>query len=195
MNFTSCRLNKSPTLILKLAHVGGRRKSPRKLPAILLRVPHNISAYFNSDPGFAIGAMWEVRKSGFSQHDSYEMLTATESLATRDGGDMDTRTIASTNYHTESYQSTARIIVHALCGLTALFLIATCVTVGSSLASDRKQLFQTGQVMPSVALATGDCDTLKYANLILHLFINCVGTLIIGASNYLQQGIHSEVLS
>jgi len=134
--------------------------------------------------------MWEVRKSGVAHQDSYEMLTATESLATRDGGDMDTKAITSINYHTESYQSTSRIIVHGLCALTGLSLIATCVTVGSSLASDRKQTFQTGQVMPSVALARGDCDTLKYANLFLHLFINCVGTVIIGASNYLQQGIH-----
>jgi hypothetical protein len=138
--------------------------------------------------------MWEVRKSGVAHQDSYEMLTATEALATRDGEDMDTKTITSINYHTESYQSTSRIIVHALCALTALFLLATCVTVGSSLASDRKQKFQTGQVMPSVALARGDCDTLKYANLFLHLFINCVGTVIIGASNYLQQGIYPEIL-
>lgn len=134
--------------------------------------------------------MWDVRKSGDVHEESYEMLTATEALASRDGGDMDTRTLTSTNYHTESYQSTSRIIVHGLCALTALFLIATCVTVGSSLASDRKDEFQTGQVMPSVALARGDCDTLKYANLFLHLFINCVGTIIIGASNYLQQGMY-----
>ncbi|SRR5579862_3359539 len=135
--------------------------------------------------------MWDVRKSSDAHEESYEMLTATEAFASRDGGDMDTRTLTSTNYHTESYQSTSRIIVHGLSALTALFLIATCVTVGSSLASDRKETFQTGQVMPSVALARGDCDTLKYANLVLHLFINCIGTIIIGASNYLQQGIQN----
>jgi hypothetical protein len=133
--------------------------------------------------------MWEVRPKGDVDEDVYEMLTTTETQNRGDGTDSDIRTISSVKFGTESYQSTSRLIVHGLCILTALFLIATCVAVGNSIGSTKKVFFNITGIMPSVTLATGDCDSLKYANLSLHLFINCVGTIIIGCSNYLQQSM------
>jgi hypothetical protein len=131
--------------------------------------------------------MWEVRnQTGYDEE--YEMLTAQSSGSHRRGhDDTDKKAINTVNYKTESYQSTARILVWALCVLTGLMLIITCATVGSSIASTRKSLFGITGIMPSINLTDGDCDSLKYPNLILHLLINCIGTIIIAASNYLQQ--------
>jgi hypothetical protein len=135
--------------------------------------------------------MWEVRGKSDVEEDTYEMLTTTEALNNTDGADSDIRRISSVNFGSESYQSTSRLIVHGLCVLSALFLIVTCVAVGNSIGSTRKAFFHIDGIMPSVTLATGDCDSLKYANLSLHLFINCIGTIIIGCSNYLQQSMFS----
>lgn len=134
--------------------------------------------------------MWEVRGRS-DVEDTYEMLTTTETLNNTDGADSDIRRISSVNFGSESYQSTSRLIVHGLCVLSALFLIVTCVAVGNSIGSTRKAFFHIDGIMPSVTLATGNCDSLKYANLSLHLFINCIGTIIIGCSNYLQQSMFS----
>jgi hypothetical protein len=48
--------------------------------------------------------------------------------------------------------------------------------------------------MPSVTLASGDCNNLKYANWALDLIINCIGTAIIASSSYLQQSISLLIL-
>jgi hypothetical protein len=141
--------------------------------------------------------MWEVRSQQSEVHgEEYEMLTATEAAQhAKEAGDSDTNALERVQYRRESYQSTAYIITHGLCVLTGLMLVATCATFGSSIASNRKKEFNIDSIMPSVDLARGDCDTLKYANLAFHLFINCIGTIIIGCSNYLQQSSPSFAMS
>jgi hypothetical protein len=131
--------------------------------------------------------MGGIRHRHDSNDEEYELLRPDSVLYKDSGADGDTRSIASVNLRTESYQSTSRLIVYLFCGITALLLIFTCATVGSSITSNRKAIFHITGIMPSVNLATGECETLKYVNLTLHLLINCIGTIIIGCSNYLQQ--------
>jgi nicotinamide riboside transporter PnuC len=131
--------------------------------------------------------MWEARHRKDTNDEEYELLPTPETTRNKDGDDGDTRTITSVNLRTESYQSTSRLIVYVFTIITALMLIFTCATFGSSVASNRKAKFHIDGIMPSVNLASGQCETLKYVNLSLHLIINCIGTVIIGCSNYLQQ--------
>src|SRR5271169_2543319 len=120
--------------------------------------------------------------------EEYELLNATDTTGnSKDYADGDTRSLTSVHLGTESYQSTSRLIVYVFFLITALLLIFTCATFGSSIASNRKAIFGIKEIMPSVNVTTGDCETLKYVNLTLHLLINCIGTVIIGCSNYLQQ--------
>jgi hypothetical protein len=129
--------------------------------------------------------MWEARDL---QDDEYELLPrAIDPLPANDGADGDVRSMSSVNIRTESYQSTARLIVWAFALIAALLLVFTCAAFGSSLTSNKKAFFHVSGVMPSVSLGSGDCETLKYVNYSIHLLINCVGTIIIGCSNYLQQ--------
>ena len=131
--------------------------------------------------------MWEGRHRQDTNDEEYELLQTPDTTRNRDGADGDTREITSVNLRTESYQSTSRLIVYVFTIITALMLIFTCATFGSSIASNRKAKFHIQGIMPSVNLASGQCETLKYVNLTLHLIINCIGTVIIGCSNYLQQ--------
>lgn len=131
--------------------------------------------------------MWDARYRKDTYVEEYELLTTKDISRNNDEADGDTRSITSVNLRTESYQSTSRLIVYVFTVITALMLIFTCATFGSSLASNRKAKFHIDVIMPSVDLASGECETLKYVNLSLHLLINCVGTIIIGCSNYLQQ--------
>ena len=135
--------------------------------------------------------MWEVRRRKDNDGEDIELLTPDTSRF-QDGPDGDTKSIAPSRIRTESYQSTSKLIVYLFCGITALLLIFTCATLGSSISSPRKAKFHISRIMPSVNLATGECETLKYVNLSLHLIINCIGTIIIGCSNYLQQSIPLE---
>jgi hypothetical protein len=128
--------------------------------------------------------MWKGKQR---DDEEYEMLTRPNISIARDTDDGDAAVINGAKYRQESYQSTARIIVWALCVLTGLLLILTSTTLGSAIASNRKSTFNISGIMPSIDVTSGDCDSLKLANLTLHMFVNCVGTVIIGASNYLQQ--------
>ena len=129
--------------------------------------------------------MWEVHGRDIGK-DDYQVLTSAIS-PTNDGIDSDTTTIASVSYGVNSYQSTSYIITHGLSFLTSLLLVLTCATLGASIASPNKKLFGIQGIMPSVTVASGNCDQLKYANYTLHLVTNCIGTIIIACSNYLQQ--------
>ena len=127
-----------------------------------------------------------LRNDGYEEE--YELLrTPDTAVNSKDHADGDTRSLTSVHLRTESYQSTSRLIVYVFCLITALLLIFTCATFGSSIASNRKAIFGITGIMPSVNVATGECETLKFVNLTLHLIINCIGTVIIGCSNYLQQ--------
>ena len=119
--------------------------------------------------------------------ENYEMLDRAAASRGKGCGDVDVRAIQTVKYKEESYQSTARILVWALCVITGLLLILTSTTIGTAVCSDRKSVFNIQGIMPSINLASGDCDSLKLPNLILVLFVNFVGTIVIGASNYLQQ--------
>jgi hypothetical protein len=119
--------------------------------------------------------------------EEYEMLNHAARGTADDSGDGDVVAMRAIKYGQESYQSTARILVWVLCVLTGLLLILTSTTIGSAIASNRKSLLNIQGIMPSVNIAIGDCDSLKFPNLVLILFINLVGTVIIGVSNYLQQ--------
>jgi hypothetical protein len=130
--------------------------------------------------------MWKSRHRKDPSIEEYELLTAPET-GLNDGADGDTSSLQSVKLRTESYQSTTRLIVYVFTAITAFMLIFTCAAVGSSLVSNRKAEFHIEGVMPSVILTSGDCETLKYVNLSLHFLINCLGTVIIGCSNYLQQ--------
>jgi hypothetical protein len=133
--------------------------------------------------------MWEVRKINDAQEDEFELLRPSDAISTKDSADSDRRSLASVTLRTESYQSTSRLIIFLFCFITALLLILTCATFGSSITSNRKSEFNVQGIMPSVNVGSGNCETLKYANLTLHLIINCLGTIIIGCSNYLQQSM------
>ena len=134
--------------------------------------------------------MWGAQHRHDTHDDEYELLRTPDTALYKDSGaDGATRSIASVNLRTESYQSTSRLIVYFFSGITALLLIFTCATFGSSITSNRKARFNIKGIMPSVNLATGECETLKYVNLSLHLLVNCIGTIIIGCSNYLQQSM------
>lgn len=119
--------------------------------------------------------------------EEYELLRPTETGSSKDGADSISKSIASFKLLTQSYQSAARLIAYYFIILTALLLIATCAIFGSSMTSNRKAKFHVDGIVPSVSIASGQCETLKYVNLIMHLLINCLGTAIIGSSNYLQQ--------
>ena len=130
------------------------------------------------------GAMWEVRQP---EDDEYELLNLAEQNRTKDTSDSDAKAISSVKLETESYQSTSRLIVYLFTFITAVFLVLTSAALGSSIASNKKAKFNISNILPSVGIQSGDCDTLKYVNLTFHLLINCLGTIIIGCSNYLQQ--------
>jgi hypothetical protein len=134
--------------------------------------------------------MWEVRQ-GRGANDAYEMLSPS---GTQDSADSDRTTITSFRYALDSYQSTSYIIAYLLLTLTALFLGFTLAALGTSVASPNKATFGIVGIMPSVTLASGDCNNLKYANWALDLIINCIGTAIIVSSSYLQQSISLLIL-
>jgi hypothetical protein len=142
----------------------------------------NYAGITHSGPGMMLGD--RQRNDGYE--DEYELLDAGSN---KDSGDSISRSIASVKLRTLSYQSTARLIVYFFIVLTALLLIGTCAVLGSSITSKRKAEFNVNGIVPSVGIAGGECETLKYVNLILHLLINCLGTAIIGCSNYLQQSM------
>jgi len=148
------------------------------------------SQYNNPASASVWAAMWRVQSPDRLYDEEYEMLTRSSTgQVGKSSDDLDAKAISSVKYGTESYQSTARLLVWMLCALTGLFLVFTCATVGSSIASNRKATFGISGIMPSINLTSDDCDSLKFANLSLHLFINFLGTLIIAASNYLQQSL------
>ena len=138
--------------------------------------------------------MYDVRSINDPYDEGIELLGVQDrSLQDRSGqpkdtADSDIMTIESVALRTESYQSTCRLIVYAFATITVLLMIFACAAFGSSIASSRKAQYHVNGTMPSVVMASGECDTLKYVNLTLVLLINCVGTVIIGCSNYLQQG-------
>jgi hypothetical protein len=88
-----------------------------------------------------------------------------------------------------SYQSTARLIVWAFLSIAALFTAFASMAVFSSIASKRKVEYNISYISPSVNLASGPCESLKYVNWALHLLINCVATVVISGSNYMQTSI------
>jgi Family of unknown function (DUF6536) len=122
------------------------------------------------------------------------LATPSSTTHSRGADDWNVKTISSVKYRTESYQSTARILVWTLCAMSGLMVIVTCATIGSSITSTHSNPFGISGIMPSTTLASGACDSLKYPNLILHLFVNCIGTVIIAASNYLQQSSSLKVI-
>jgi hypothetical protein len=126
--------------------------------------------------------MWEVRRG--SGADNYEMLSPRD---VKDGLDSDTSTLTPVRYGVDSYQNTSYLIIYVLTGLTAVFSVFTFSALGASIASSSKQIFGIDGIMPSVTLASGDCDQLKYVNWSLDLINNSLGTAIIACSNYLQQ--------
>ena len=150
-----------------------------------VRYQQNLTKYSRTRATMKRG--WESHVANARDDEEYEMLTRPATASAKALGDSDVKTITSVKYKQESYQSTARIIIWAICILTGLFLILTSTTLGSAIASNRKSSLNIQGIMPSIVIASGDCDSLKFANLSLHLFINCIGTIIIGASNYLQQ--------
>ena len=118
--------------------------------------------------------------------EEYELLRPSETQ--QDSSDGDQKSMLSVTLRTISYQSTSRIISYWFIGLTVMMIVITCATLGASFASNQKAKFHiTDGIMPSVNLVSSDCESLKYVNLTLHLLINCLGTVIIGCSNYLQQ--------
>jgi hypothetical protein len=129
---------------------------------------------------------WDRNHKDPSQEEEHELLSQTETLG---GGDDDTgvNTLTKFKLGSHSYQATAQIIVWTFISLTALLVIFAATTVISSIASKRKSIFDISGIMPSVNLASGPCEQLKYVNWTLHLIVNGVATIIIGCSNYMQQ--------
>lgn len=121
-----------------------------------------------------------------SQEEEHELLAPTESLGSG-GDDTAIDTLTKFKLGSQSYQATAQIIVWTFISLTAMLVIFAATTVISSLASKRKSQFDIAGIMPSVNLATGACEQLKYVNWTLHLIVNGVATIIIACSNYMQQ--------
>jgi hypothetical protein len=131
--------------------------------------------------------MWGDRQHNDGYDEQYELLRPSDAGASRDNADGDSRKILFVKLATLSYESTVRLIIYFLIVLTALLLIATCAVFGSSITSIRKARYNVSGIVPSVSITSGNCETLKYVNLVMHLLINCLGTAIIGCSNYLQQ--------
>jgi hypothetical protein len=133
---------------------------------------------------------WDRNHKDPSQEEEHELLAPTESLGGGgDGADTDMDTLTNFKLGSQSYQATAQIIVWTFISLTALLVIFAATTVISSLASKRKSQFDIAGIMPSVNLASGPCEQLKYVNWTLHLLVNGVATIIIACSNYMQQSI------
>ena len=131
--------------------------------------------------------MWEVRSVNDIRDEEIELLQPQDKGGNKDTADSDRRNIESVTLRTESYQSSCRLTVYVFAIITVLMLIFACAALGSSVTSDRKALFHVNGTMPSVVVASGECETLKYVNLTLVLLINIVGTIVLGCSNYLQQ--------
>jgi hypothetical protein len=83
------------------------------------------------------------------------------------------------------YLSTARIIGYVLAFFALLFSVAAIVVFTLTRKhADGSAILQ----VESFPLTSGSCDSnLHTYNLIAHLFINLLGTIILGSSNYLQQ--------
>jgi hypothetical protein len=83
------------------------------------------------------------------------------------------------------YLSSARIITYVLAFFALLFSIAAVVVFTLT----RKNAQGSAVLnVESIPLTTGSCDSnLHTYNLIAHLFINLLGTIVLGSSNYLQQ--------
>jgi hypothetical protein len=132
--------------------------------------------------------VWDRNHKDPSQEEEHELLAPTETLGGGgDDADSGVDTLTKVKLGSHSYQATAQIIVWTFISLTALLVIFAATTVISSLASKRKSIFDIAGIMPSVNLASGPCEQLKYVNWTLHLLVNGVATIIIGCSNYMQQ--------
>lgn len=132
---------------------------------------------------------WDRNPKDLTQEEEHELLTPETARGGADGADTDIGLITKFKLGSNSYQSTAQIIVWTFVSLTTLLVIFAATAVISSLASKRKAQFHISNIMPSVNLATGPCDQLKYVNWMLHLLINGVATVIIACSNYMQQSM------
>jgi hypothetical protein len=134
---------------------------------------------------------WDRNIKDLSQEEEHELLAPTETP--RGGADDDTGidTITKFKLGSHSYQATSQIIVWTFISLTALLVVFAATAVISSLASKRKSQFDIADIMPSVNLASGPCEQLKYVNWMMHLLINGVATIIIACSNYMQQSTQS----
>lgn len=133
--------------------------------------------------------VWDRNHKDPSQEEEHELLTPETTRGGADGADTAEGLITKFKLRSDSYQSTAQIIVWTFISLTALLLVLAATTVISSLASKRKAEFGIANIMPSVNLATGACEQLKYVNWTMHLLVNSVATIIIACSNYMQQSI------
>jgi len=130
---------------------------------------------------------WARKQTDLTQEEEHELLTPETGRGVADGADTDIGLITEFKLGSTSYQSTAQIIVWTCISLTTVLVIFAATAVISSLASERKKTFHISTIMPSVNLASGPCEQLKYVNWTLHLLINSVATIIIACSNYMQQ--------
>jgi len=61
------------------------------------------------------------------------------------------------------------------------------VGLGAILVDPSDLTWPSLMTRPSSVLISGDCSSVRTYNVLAHLFLNVIGTLVLGASNYLQQ--------
>jgi hypothetical protein len=91
----------------------------------------------------------------------------------------------SNNLCQSSYISTAKIIrcfFGVVAALTVAFTIVTIALIRRIMGPNMNL-----KIVPSLVIMDGNCSSLRIYNIIAHVILNAVGTVVLGASNYLQQ--------
>jgi hypothetical protein len=104
------------------------------------------------------------------------------------------------------YITTARIILYFLGGVAALSVVLTATIIVLTIFNAKGQpytsyvpdglesytaytmtLVPSLIMVPSLIVIDGDCSSVRIYNVLAHFILNAIGTLVLGASNYLQQ--------
>jgi hypothetical protein len=86
------------------------------------------------------------------------------------------------------YFSTAVVVSYALLALSVVSTVATVVAfVLTHQHAQRSNLYQLYPQSIPILKSTCDSKSLQIWNLVAHLFVNFIGTIVLGLSNYIQQ--------